>query len=437
MVVIDGRTTRALLASLGMGAHKGVNIVFGLVTIPLLVGYFGEREYGLAMTLFSLTQWFLLDFGATYGMKMRFIEAHAVGNVHQMRVSFASGCLLSLVLAISVFLIGAASLYAFDWLRFLNAQGSGFIQDVYPTLVLALALICLTIPLLPIRELLTAKQLGYIYSFWMIVGSIAAFAGVLATVWFDLGLVGCIASLCLSNLVAHFAAALAYIRALPKSERPRWQDVSRAEIRWILNKTYFMGLISVSWLVIMNSATIFVNFFAGPEEAAQYYIVTRLFGYLTTLFTFFSFPLWPAIGEARQNRDYAWIVSAIRRICLVCPGLSTLMTTVLAVLAPWLIQLLTQAAITADHGLVLVVAITAAVRMVAETFGTILYGLDRLVYQALLTFLQAIVHVVLCVYLGQHFGLMGVASGVLIALLVTRGVLLPFEVFGWIKKHAS
>ncbi|HOP12476.1 MAG TPA: LPS biosynthesis flippase, partial [Lentimicrobium sp.] len=69
---------------------KGVSIIVGFIFVPLLIGYLGEVEYGIWITMSSILAWVnYFDIGLGNGLRNRFAESLAKGE-HQMARIYVS-----------------------------------------------------------------------------------------------------------------------------------------------------------------------------------------------------------------------------------------------------------------------------------------------------------------------------------------------------------
>lgn len=138
---VRGRRRAAKIIMVGTHAGLAINIVQGLVLVPLYIQYVGGRLYGAWLGAGGVVAWLaLFDTGLASVMIQRTASAHGRGELGLARSYFLSGLVLQLAM-VSILIAVAAGLAAFvpgwmgvdgadrhlvSWCFFLAALAAGF-----------------------------------------------------------------------------------------------------------------------------------------------------------------------------------------------------------------------------------------------------------------------------------------------------------------------
>ena len=72
------RSQKLKINILALILRKGITVLIAYITIPLILHYLTESEYGIWLTIYSVIGWFVLfDLGLGLGLRNRFAEAIA------------------------------------------------------------------------------------------------------------------------------------------------------------------------------------------------------------------------------------------------------------------------------------------------------------------------------------------------------------------------
>lgn len=122
--------------------------------------------------------------------------------------------------------------------------------------------------------------------------------------------------------------------------RPRFAKFRRALIKpLLLDGGKFSVTYLLSALVEYNAVVYLIGRISGPAAAGVFNIMVTIHLSMTGLIQMFTIPLWPALINAHQKRDFDWIRQAAHRLRLVGPAFALAAGTGLVALGPWLLPL--------------------------------------------------------------------------------------------------
>ncbi len=104
---------------------RGVTIITSLLIVPMTIDYINGSQYGIWLTISSIVSWtHFFDFGLANGLRNRFAEAKAKGNI-TLAVQYISTT-YALISVLMVVLFGATIIIneCVDWASVLNVSQS-------------------------------------------------------------------------------------------------------------------------------------------------------------------------------------------------------------------------------------------------------------------------------------------------------------------------
>ena len=108
---------------------KGCSIAISLIVVPLALNYVNPSQYGIWLTLSSMVAWMsFFDIGFTQGLRNKFAEAKARGDLYLARVYVSTTYfyLGAIFLIIWIFLLIANSFIS--WTKLLNIPAEQEVQ---------------------------------------------------------------------------------------------------------------------------------------------------------------------------------------------------------------------------------------------------------------------------------------------------------------------
>jgi O-antigen/teichoic acid export membrane protein len=293
--------------------HKLVTVFTGLISIPLTVNYLGEERFGLWMAITSVIALLAFaDLGLGNGLVNAVAKAEGENDLEYLQKAVSSTFFILLVVSL-VFSVVLFILYPLvNWSSIFNVQTKVAITESGPTIFVLMSFFILNIPLGIISKIRIGLQEGYQDNFWLGMGAIIGFMGVLITIYFKLGLPYLVGSIMVGPLVALIANGylLFYKRLylLPKFNNFNF-NISKN-----LLKVGFYFFLLQAFAVLSNSAdNIIIAQVMGISSVATYAITKKLF-LIIQITQFVIAPMWPAFIESLSRKNYRWAKSSLIKI---------------------------------------------------------------------------------------------------------------------------
>jgi O-antigen/teichoic acid export membrane protein len=301
------RDRRIILSILAGIPFRVLQIISGVLLIPLTYRYLGGARFGLWAAITGLGPVVALaDFGIGGGLVN--VIAAAMGRDDPAAARRAAASCLAAVAAITalLMLILAAIAVSADWAVWLNVRGTVAAGEAQPTAILYLGCAILLLPLSLAARLRAGLQESFVSNAWDSVGVVAALVAVVTLTRLDAGMAALAFAIGLSPVLAGFGNWVWLLRRQAWL-RPRLMDVRFSALRPILRLCVLYGVLAVSAVLANTADSVVAIRVLGPESAGVIAISGKIFGAGSALLTAVLAPLWPAFGEAVARRDMAWI----------------------------------------------------------------------------------------------------------------------------------
>lgn len=319
---------RAVVSSLG---SKVITVGVQLIAIPVAFDALGSTRFGIFLMITSVLGWMSLGRLGSTAWLTRGIAKAAAEHDRQLEARFFSTAFFLLVgvnLAICSLVIAV--------LNFAPATslfGSQY-ADSAAEIVIAASILAVLTSVQTVGSCFEAARAGhqkqYLTTLWYIGGSVVSIVAILlvARYW------PTIPAIILAVTAPLAVASLCNGGVLIAHDRPDLRP-SRARVdRQVAASLFRQGpaflLIQAAGIVKVHFLLVIVGWVRGPEEAAQFGVIIRLFLIAAGLVTMITQPLWPAIVDSLTRGDRKWIRQSYVRAIILVVAYSAAVGTVLA-----------------------------------------------------------------------------------------------------------
>jgi O-antigen/teichoic acid export membrane protein len=411
---------------------RGLAILAGLVTVPLVAGSLDGDQFGLYLTLTTV---FAMLSTLDFGIGGAVLSQVSAATAHADR-KLVAGVVSSAAFALSVAGAGVLLLTAVT-VPFLPLQGLLGAQDVSDaTIVLALtvtlAATACAIPLSVAGRVLFGLHRGKAASVFAVIGSAVqtVLLGLCALVDAPLGafvLAGTSAV-----LVAGVTTSAYLLWTWDVASRPRWAMVSRERVRMLGREGGMLFLLALLGVVAYQSDTLIIAHYLGADAVPGFALPLRIFGLLPLLAGLFLTPLWAAFRDARERDRWPWIRRTLNRSLVGTLAVSVLCALVLVPLTPWLLHLWVGDEVAAPSlDLRLALGAYVVVMTSSATLAAYLNAMSQLRLQAWLGAVMAVSNIALSVALVTSIGV----AGPVWATVITQTVIVLLPCLGFALLH--
>lgn len=424
------RRTRALSRNVIAGfIGRGINMLAGLLTVPLTVRALGAEGYGLFQTITSVSTWVNLgSLGLGKGLLNGLVESRAAGDVEASRQQVASYTVgIGAIMTVGGVLF--AAVFAFvPWDRIFPSDEPHWQAQVPGTVAITVFFTATT---------LLASFVGIVFSAYQnerrasVLAMARAVTMVVALAIVALvggGMIGVALAIGIAATLVNIAGVVWLFGFDSPELRFSLSDVSMPTLRRLVSRSLLFFGVDVAALLVFSLDRLLILHFAGATDVASYDVTARLFAVAYSLYQVVLMPLWPAFGDAMRRGDLDWTRRTLNRVTGVAVAGMLLLVVVMLLVGGPLVALWTgNADLSVSPLLILGLGAFFIVRAFSDVHTILLFGSDR--PGAVLA--SAVVHGLLAVSLGVAFGrewgTNGVVAANALAFAVTAGWWVPYR----------
>jgi O-antigen/teichoic acid export membrane protein len=399
-----------------------VNVGLGLVLMPFTVRHLGASEYGLWMLVASLTYYFqLLDLGYGSGLVRHVADADARGDVAGVNNILSTFVVVYAALGL---LAAAGTLALMFWAvpRFPHLSPPEIRRG---QLLLAMMGIRIAVgfPMTVFGAATTARQRFALNNTVAIVVALVNGLVTYAVLAAGHGLIALVGGTTAVGLASYAGYAWTARRAFPEL-RIHPSSFSRALVRDVTSFSIYLFIIDIAVQIGFNLDNVVVGAALGTSAVAVYAVTLRLADYqrqLCNQFNGFLFPIAVRFG-AGGNVDAleSMLIEGTRLALLLVTGVTICVIGFgEPLLATWMGPGFAAGAVP-----LYVLAVAGVVLVAQGPLGSILLGTGRHRLVAYVSLGEAIANLVLSVILVRRFGLLGVAVGTAVPVILANLLIL-------------
>lgn len=393
----------------------GTELLLGVFMLPFNVAHLGQSAYGLWVLVASVTIYFsMFDMG--YGVaQVKFAaKYHAQGDTAALNeIASTMFCLFS---GVGAFTFALAVLLSFNLSRFfpLTAEQARTGQIV---LLFSSAYVALGFPTSVFGGIVNGLQRQYLNGIVAVVTAIVVAGVNVAVLLAGYGLAELVAATTAVRILSYLLYALNAYRVFP-ALRIRPQYFRRDRLREVTGFSVFILIIDLANKLNYSTDTIVIGAFLGTSAVAIWAVAQRLIEIVQRITDQLNAVLFPVVVDSstvqRVDRLQQILVQGTRlSLAMVVP-----LATVLGLTARPLVMIWVGPAFSASVNVIYILSIVVALRVGNATSAVILKGSDVHKFLAFSNLSMAACNLILSVLLVRVYGLIGVAIGTLIPMIV-------------------
>lgn len=347
---------------------KGISVLISLQVVPLTISYVNPTQYGIWLTISSLTAWFFFfDIGLTHGFRNRFAEARAKNDIDTARIyvstTYASLAIMFIVMIALVAVINGT----IDWSLILNIDSS-YSDELSQVFIIVVSFFGLNVVFSTFTTMLTADQKPALQAMIQVMGQVIALIiiYILTKVSSDGNLQTLAFVFSGIPTVVILLSSIIFFNTKYKKVAPNFRYIKYGYVKDILGLGSKFFVITTSMLFIFNLMNIIISRILGPEAVTQYNIAYKYFNVLYMFIALILNPFWSAFTDAYTKKDYTWmktIFGKLERLWLITIPLLFLM----CIIAQYFYQFWIGSAINIPVS----INISVAIYILFMTFGAI------------------------------------------------------------------
>jgi O-antigen/teichoic acid export membrane protein len=395
-----------------------VNIAIGIFLMPFTMHHLGKAQYGLWMLVTSLTGYLqLLDLGYGNGLVRQVTQADARGDEEGMNAALST--FLFVYLGIGAVAFGAVVILAsFALPRFPNLSPDE-VRTARLVLLIVGARAAIAFPMSVFGSITTARQRFALTGSIAIVVALVQGAATYLLLRAGYGLVPLVSVttlLAIASYGAYIAAARLTFPGLRLSPR----RFSVAQAREVTTFSLYLFLISLAIQFGYNIDNLIIAAFAGTSAVAVYAIAFRLADYQRQLCNQFNGLLFPVVVRFSAADEVDSLRATLVDGTRIALGLIIGVTLCLVTFADRLVAVWMGPGFADSLPALYVLAAAGTVLVAAGPLGNLLLARGRHRVVAFSCLGEAVLNLVLSIWLVRRYGIVGAAVGTAVSVTISN-----------------
>ena len=387
---------------------KGISITISLLLIPLTMKYLNPTQYGIWLTLFSIIGWFsFFDIGFANGLRNKFAEAKATGNIQLARVYVSTTYAILIIVFTGVWFTFFLINFFVDWSVILNAPRE-MANELSKLALIVFSFFCLQMVLTTINSVLIANQKPAKSAFFDMLGQLIALCiiGVLTyTTQGSLIYIGFVFGFT-PILILVISSFWFYSRQL-KPFSPSIKHIKFSYAKDIMSIGIRFFFIQIATIVLYQTNNMIIAHIGKPADVTVFNIAYKYMGIVLMSFSILISPFWSAITEAFTVHDYSWMKSTVKKLRLISL-LLIIVVIFLLIVSKFAYNIWIGNAVYIPFAVTLTVGIYIILLCWVSLNTQVLNGTGKITIQLLAYSIGTLLHIPLAIFLGNRLGIIGV-----------------------------
>jgi len=397
---------------------------------PIFIHKLGDLQYGIWILASSFSSYYgLLDLGLRPTLSRFVARFKGAQEEQHLNETLTTAFGISLVLAVLVCLLTAILVAVLPpFFKF-----SGETRVLFQRLILIVGLdVAFAFPGLLLGSALLGLQRFDLYSFVSITSTVIR--AVLQVVAIDLkfGVLG-IAVVALLVDIALIPVQWWMLHRADRAISIRWGALHRSRVRELASFGFFSFLINAGDYLRFYTDSVVIGRVLGAVLVTPFNVAGRLMGYFRMGITALTTPFIPRMSEVEGRGNQTELRETFLRGTKIATLFSVFVSSLLFLDGKALLGLWVGARFIKDYGLLMTLTLGYGVAMAQRPSTQLAYAQGRHRILGLWMLGEGIVNVLLSIYWARRYGLIGVALGTTVPMLVTGLIFQPWYVLRGIR----
>jgi len=387
---------------------KGWSCIIQFLIVPITLLCLNQYEYGIWLTINSILVGIdSFDIGLGNGMRNKLAEDMAKKDYDNARKDVSTTFFMLIFIIVILLSFTFLFIYNVDVHNLLNIRRED-VSNIDIMLYSVLTIVGTNFILKIVGNVYLALQLPAINNLIIVIGQTLSLIFVYIISNFHRDSLTLVAiAYTIAPLISYTIAFIVtfYIKYTHLCPSPRFFD--RNKVKDLLGLGIEFFICQISTLVLMVSSNMIISKEISPTEVTPYQLAYRYFSIVLMIFAIISSPLWSATTDAYTKGDWTWIKKAVKKSNIILVGCAILLFCMVlfskifyslwigeSVFIPTLLSILTSVYI-----LVLVVS---------TCFSNIIFGIGKIRLITIVTLVQTIIFIPLCIALIRLWNIYGV-----------------------------
>jgi len=410
---------------------KYVNVIIGLIMVPITLNYLDKTRYGLWTAFYSILSWiFIFDIGIGNGLRNKVTELKAKNEIDKIRSYVSTAYLIFGFLALLIAVIFLLINQFIDWSEVLNAPDT-MKSELSKTIYIIFLVMCFSFVLKLIDSILAGDLKNSISGLISVIAHILSLIGIILLSKFTTPSILNYALMYTgTNLLVTLLASIYLYNGMYKEYSPniKYMDLSLGRDLVSVGVKFFF--ISLSMNLMFSANGLIISNLLGPEYVTDYSINMKYFSVSSMLFIMLVQPLWSGYGDAYHRNDYEWIKKTfvfLHKLWFIMVGILALMIIV----QKWFFHIWIGNKIKVDYPLSLLFGFYYLFYMLNNIYNPFINATSKIKLQMILYIILSITYLIMSVIFVKYLNL-GI-KGIVLSLILFHD--LPLSILTKIQSE--
>lgn len=431
------RSVEAKKNVVGSFLIKVISIGISLVMVPITIHYINPTQYGIWLTMSSMVAWIsFFDIGFTHGLRNRFTEAKAKGDILLARTYVSTTYYYIGIIFIAIWIILLFANQFIDWAVVLNIDEKSA-SEVSLLAYIIVSYFCFQFIFKTIGTVLTADQKPAMAVMLDLIGQFFSLIVIFLLTKFTKGsLTYLVLALGIAPTLVIVGANVYFFKTKYKDYAPSIKYVKAKYAKDIMTLGLKFFVLQIAAIVQYQTILFLIAHYFDPLQVTSYNIAYKYFGILQMGFMILVTPLWSGVTDAYNSGDIAWIRNAVKKYLYILIPFIVIGIAMLFVANPVYDLWLGENVVIVPFSISLLCYIFISITLFGTIFVFVINGIGALQIQFYSSIITSVGFVVLALLLIKRYHL-GVES-ILISSIVSNifgFVIAPIQYYYIIVKR--
>lgn len=311
-----------------------------IISIPVAIRYLGMEQFGVYATILVIVQMMdVFHVGIGPALTQKLSKANLENDTEKEARLFST----SMIISASITFVIALGLWITVW----NVPITELFGDKYAPFAESMRRACLIGIVIIAIELvcLVAERARDGYMETRYTNSWGAFGNFLAAAMLLIGVMKyptiefLVLAINGSVVLAKFGNMVQMMIQRPYL-LPRLKTYTPKMVKMLMSGALIFTVVyGSSGITEYNVIGYMIGRFLGPEQAANYSVLVSIHVMMVGVISMLTIPMWPAVIDAYERRDFEWVSKAARKLRLVAVGFGGAAFVGMALLGAWVVKL--------------------------------------------------------------------------------------------------
>lgn len=415
---MDIRTKNIVFTAGSTYAGRFIQGLVVLITLPMARRIMNPEMFGIWLMISSLMGFMAFaDLGISNCVLNETTKANATGDHPLMKKIVLSAYILTIILGLTLYSAWMCWFYfSAEPAKLLGSISQVNQKQATNALSTFFLLLSLNLPASLILRFQLGTQEGYLNGVNQICGAILTLIFMPVALYSKASVSGLIMASTGTAVLVNLMNSGIWIFRKKIIEVATWKEsIDIDTMKSYLKTGFFFFCLQLAGAFAFQSDAIVISHTLGQASYGNFAVIQKLFLFVGMLLNTSIVGLWPSFGHAMALGNTRWLRSSLLRYTSILLFLGILLTSLLTLAVPWILEIWMHNTINYSFDLLLALAAFTVMEAIGNIYGSFMNAANILKIQIIVALLMAGTSFSLKLYLTPIFGPTGSVVSTLIA----------------------